>query len=152
MLKSIPIKSLLIGMLASTAFVACTNDVESVENGAVAKGEKSYVAVNIVTPNSVNSRATSNIFAPGITDEIRVKDAIFLFLDGNYNGCAQPYYTKDFEWTEDATGEGQDKKKTVLVVDGKKDEVPAYILAFALRGFSIFSFCGLYEILSPFFV
>ena len=28
------IKSLLIGMLASTAFVACTNDVETVENGA----------------------------------------------------------------------------------------------------------------------
>ena len=121
------IKSLLIGMLASTAFVACTNDESPVNNEqAVAGGEKQYVAVNIVTPNSVGSRAT---FEAGLPDEVKVKDAIFLFLDGNYNGCAEPYYTTNFTWDGDATGEGQDKKKTVLVVEGKKDEVPAYILA-----------------------
>ena len=116
-------------MLASTAFVACTNDESPVNNDqAVVNGEKSYVAVNIVTPGSVGSRA--NTFEAGDENEIRVKDAIFLFLDGKYNGCAEPYYTTNFTWSEDdATGEGQDKKKTVLVVDGKKDEVPAYILA-----------------------
>ena len=114
-------------MLASTAFVACTNDEDPVNNEqVVANGEKSYVAVNIVTPGSVNGRAT---FEPGTPDEVKVKDAIFLFLDGNYNGCAQPYYTTSFTWGGDANGEGQDKQKTVLVVDGKKDEVPAYILA-----------------------
>ena len=79
------IKSLLIGMLASTAFVACTNDVETVENGAVAKGEKNYVAVNIVTPGSVGSRATGD-FVEGTPQESAVRDAIFLFLDGNYKG------------------------------------------------------------------
>ena len=121
------IKSLLIGMLASTAFVACTNDESPVNNEqAVAGGEKQYVAVNIVTPNSVGSRAT---FEPGSADEVKVKDAIFLFLDGNYKGCAEPYYTTNLTLDEDAKGEGQDKKKTVLVVEGKKDEVPAYILA-----------------------
>ena len=37
------IKSLLIGMLASTAFVACTNEDDVVNNEqAVAKGEKQY--------------------------------------------------------------------------------------------------------------
>lgn len=114
-------------MLASTAFVACTNDESPVNNEqAVAGGEKQYIAVNIVTPNSVGSRAT---FEAGTADEVKVKDAIFLFLNGNYEGCAEPYYTTSFTWDGDAEETGQDKQKTILVVDGKKDEVPAYILA-----------------------
>ena len=123
------IKSLLIGMLASTAFVACTNDVETVENGAVAKGEKGYVSVNIVTPGSVGSRATGD-FVEGTPQESAVRDAIFLFLDGNYKGCANPYYvSRDLGWDTEGVRDDQTKKATVLVVDGVKDEVPAYIVA-----------------------
>ena len=116
-------------MLASTAFVACTNDVETVENGAVAKGEKNYVAVNIVTPGSVGSRATGD-FVEGTPQESAVRDAIFLFLDGNYKGCANPYYvSRDLGWDTEDVRDDQTKKATVLVVDGVKDEVPAYIVA-----------------------
>ena len=114
-------------MLASTAFVACTNDVETVENGAVAKGEKSYVAVNIVNPGTVGSRATGDFIA-GTTEECAVSKAVFLFLDGNYKGCANPYTTTSLNF-DDADGVGLDKEATVLVIDGIKDEVPAYIVA-----------------------
>ena len=126
------IKSLLIGMLASTAFVACTNDESPVNNEqAVVGGEKQYVAVNIVTPGSVNGRATAEDFAQGEPDEVKVKDAVFLFLNRNYEGCANPYYISNFgNWDAEGAGVGQDKQKRVLVIDGaKKDEVPAYIVA-----------------------
>ena len=126
------IKSLLIGMLASTAFVACTNDESPVNNEqAVVGGEKQYVAVNIVTPGSVNGRATAEDFAQGEPNEVKVKDAVFLFLNRNYEGCANPYYISNFgDWDAEGAGVGQDKQKRVLVIDGaKKDEVPAYIVA-----------------------
>ena len=119
-------------MLASTAFVACTNDVETVENGAVAKGEKSYVSVNIVAPGSVAGRAAASDFLAGttdeVTDEVKVNDAVFLFLNEDFEGCASPYYTNSLPTFNDAKGTGQDKQATVLVIDGAK-EVPTYLVA-----------------------
>lgn len=125
------IKSLMLGMMASAAFVACTNDVETVENGAIQAGEKGYVAVNIVTPNSISGRAlTEDDFQAGTADEVKVKDALFLFLDRNYAGCAKPFHVVNFgEWDGSASGLGQDKSKRVLVINGSKDEVPSYIVA-----------------------
>lgn len=124
------IKSLLIGMLASTAFVACTNENEPVINeqeGVVLS--KSYVAVNVVTPKGAEGRATANDFEAGSTDEVAVNGAVFLYLDANMNGCAAPYYVagNDLSWA-DANGLGQDQKANVLVVDEAK-EVPSYIVA-----------------------
>lgn len=124
------IKSLLIGMLACTALVGCSNE-EEVLNGAqaVAKGEKGYLPVNIKMPQTARSRA--NVFEAGKGDEVAVNDAVFLFLDGNYQGCANPFYVKDFSagW-EEAGGEGQDLEKTVLTIEGAKEgEVPAYVVA-----------------------
>lgn len=77
------IKSLLIGMLASTAFVACTNDVETVENGAVAKGEKSYVAVNLVTPNAGSRAGETPSYKNGSGDEVKVGKIRFYFFGDN---------------------------------------------------------------------
>lgn len=124
------IKSLLVGMLACTALVGCSNE-EEVLNGAqaVAKGEKGYLPVNIRMPQTARSRA--NVFEAGAGDEVKVNDAVFLFLDGNYKGCAEPYYVSDFSagW-EQASGEGQDLEKTVLTIEGAKEgEVPAYVVA-----------------------
>ena len=120
------IKSLLAGMLASAAFVACTNDVETVENNqGFQAGEKAYVAVNILTQGS--SRATGD-FEDGLPAESQVSKAVFLFLDGDYNGCANPFEVTSFNWeTSNATGVTQEA--TTLVIDGIKDEVPAYIVA-----------------------
>lgn len=124
------IKSLLIGMLASTAFVACTNENEPVINeqeGVVLS--KSYVAVNVVTPKGAEGRAAADDFEAGSTDEVAVNGAVFLYLDANMNGCAAPYYVagEKLSWA-DANGLGQDQKANVLVVDEAK-EVPSYIVA-----------------------
>ena len=120
------IKSLLAGMLATTAFVACTNDVETAENnGAIQAGEKSYVAVNIVAPTA--SRAASD-FVPGSAGEVAVNKAVFLFLNENFEGCADPCEVVSPDFSKDATGEGLDKEATILVLKNAK-QVPAYMVA-----------------------
>ena len=118
------IKSLLIGMLACSALVACTNENEPENNGLENAGKgKDYVAVNIVTPTGVQGRAASD-YEAGTEGEVYVNDAVFLFLDGNYNGCATPYYVDQTQlpassWT-DANKEGLDKKATLLVVENSE--------------------------------
>lgn len=122
------IKSLLIGMLASTAFVACTNEDDVVNNEqAVAGKAENYVAVNIVMPEGVQGRA--DVYDAGTDAEGTISGAVFFFFDANGNGCATPYYVdgKQLTWNP-ATGVGQDKKATVLVIDNDK-QVPAYIAA-----------------------
>lgn len=126
------IKSLLIGMLASTAFVACTNDESPVNNEQAVGGKaENYLAVNIVMPGGVTNRvADANGFDEGTTAERTIDGAVFLFFDGDNNGCATPYYVSgnNLSWS-DATGVGQDKEATVLVIENNKKQLPAYIVA-----------------------
>lgn len=131
------IKSLLVGMLACTALVGCSNEDEVLNGAEAAKGEKGYIAVNFAMPGGVQSRATTadgngngNVFESGTREEVAVKDAVFLFLDGNFKGCAKPYYIENFSggW-DDANGTGVDKENKVVVVEGAKGEVPSYIVA-----------------------
>ena len=118
------IKNLFVGMLAGAAMVACTNEeFDSNVNNAIQTGEKGYVAVNIVAPS-----ATRSTFEPGSDAEVKVTDAVFLFLDKDLNGCANPYLCSEGLDFSDAEGEGLDKEATVLVIDGAK-EVPSYIVA-----------------------
>ncbi len=125
------IKSLLVGMLACTAMVSCTND-DVLENNNVVNqaGEKSYVAVNIVTPNSISGRAAED-FLPGSSDEITVNGAVFLFLNGEFGGCATPCYVSGDElkaWSN-VTDDGKDViSSPVLVIENEK-QVPSYIVA-----------------------
>lgn len=129
------IKSLLVGMLACTALVGCSNEDEVLNGAEAAKGEKGYIAVNFAMPGGVQSRATTadgnnNKFESGSDVEVAVKDAVFLFLDGSFKGCAKPYYIKNFsEGWADAAGTGVDKENKVVVVEGAKGEVPSYIVA-----------------------
>ena len=53
------IKSLLVGMLACTALVGCSNEDEVLNGAEAAKGEKGYIAVNFAMPGGVQSRATT---------------------------------------------------------------------------------------------
>lgn len=121
-------KSLLFGLLASAAMVSCTNEVDSIENnGAIQAGETNYVSVNLVAP--ATTRATGD-FEAGLEEESAVSKAVFLFLDGKYNGCANPFTVegKDLKWGA-ADRDDQTAKATTLVIDGIKNEVPAYIVA-----------------------
>ena len=123
------IKNLFVAMLAGAAMVSCSNeDFESgVNNGAIQAGDQAFVSVNIFAPGV--TRATGG-FEDGLAAESAVSQAVFLFLDGNYNGCANPFTVsgKDLAW-ETSTTNGETKKATTLVIDGIKDEVPAYIVA-----------------------
>lgn len=128
------IKSLLIGMLACTALVGCSNE-DDVLNGAeaIAKGEKAYVAVNLAMPSEYGSRAGSE-YQVGSADEIKVNKAVFLFLDENLKGCANPFETTSDEVTlaanwSNASGTGEDKENTVLVIENGDKQVPAYVVA-----------------------
>jgi len=119
------IKSLLVGMLACTAMVSCTNE-EVLENNEVVKGgEKGYIAVNIARSTGARS------FEAGIDSEHAVSEAYFYFLDGDYNGCADVCIVPgtQLEWSAEGVADHQTKKATALVVNGIKDEVPAYIVA-----------------------
>ena len=80
------IKRLLIGMLACSAMVACTNDdlLENNEQGNQIKGDKAYVMVSIKNANGISSRGTgvdeneNPIFSDGV-DENEVGSATFFF-------------------------------------------------------------------------
>ena len=121
------IKNLFVAMLAGAAMVSCSNEEfeSGVNNGAIQAGDQAFVAVNIFAPG------VTRAFDPGTEAESDVRDAIFLFLDGNYKGCAEPcYVTSDkLSWSTDGVADHQTKKGTTLVINGIEDEVPAYIVA-----------------------
>lgn len=119
------IKSLLVGMLACTAMVSCTNDDVLENNDVIKAGEKGYIAVNIARSTGARS------FEAGIDSEHAVSEAYFYFLDGDYNGCADVCIVPgtQLKWSTEGVDDHQTKKATALVVNGIKDEVPAYIVA-----------------------
>lgn len=133
------IKSLLIGMLACSALVACTNDDllednENLENGKV---EQSYISVNLVNPV-----AKSRAFQDGDDNEQEVKRARFYLFnsDGSAYQINDATGTKNFVDTDvdelnlDPTyNSGSDNVETicqaVLVIDKSKKEPPTSIVA-----------------------
>ena len=125
------IKSLLIGMLASTAFVACTNDESPVnDTQAVAGGQESYVAVNLAMPGESRA-AEDGGFTAGSGDENNVSKAVFLFLNERFEGCAEPCEVNgiDLIWEKTGLADHQNKKATTLVIKNGDKQVPAYIVA-----------------------
>ena len=87
------IKSLLIGMLACSAMVACTNE-DVIDNGNENKGKESYLAVNLKSAHTA-SRAASDTYADGTEAENAVSKVLFFF----FNASDQAYLvdgTKSF--------------------------------------------------------
>lgn len=131
------IKSLLIGMFACTALVGCTNEelIEDPVNNPGKNGEKYYAAVNLAMPGS-SSRAASHIgFADGSTEENKINDATFFFLNANGQSCADAYYVakgieSGNETTDDATDVlgSFDQKTSTLIVMENPTEVPSSIV------------------------
>ena len=136
------IKSLLIGMLACTALVGCTNDDEPVVNNGNENSGKAYLAVKLVNP-SVNSRATGD-YADGTNAEQAVTKARFYLFKAN----GEPYDINDEstnttnpaknyvdatsleEITENPASDNVETVfKAVLVIDRSKSAPPASILA-----------------------
>ena len=140
------IKSLLIGMLACSAMVACTNEdsLENEENSAL-KGN-SYLSVNLSMGNPT-SRATQNeSFDNGTADEAAVldKNVVFLFYDasGNYvtegaiqyydstNGLSSPTSEgTNLVWNVQTDGSNVERKANPVIVLGPTKTVPAKVIA-----------------------
>ena len=127
-------------MLASTAFVACTNDVETVENGAVAKGEKSYMAVNLVTPNAGSRAAEDGKYTDGEDYEVAVENVRFYFFDKDGNaypvgkvGNDEVNYFEpkaiNFAVKEPANDNVNSQSNAVIVIEQNKNTPPASVVA-----------------------
>lgn len=81
------IKSLVVGMMACAALVACSNnDLVDDNNGNQPLEGEAYVAVAITNPNNTFGRATADDEEYGDDSENKVNDATFVFFDasGNY--------------------------------------------------------------------
>ena len=122
-------------MLASTAFVACTNEDDVINNEqTVAKGEKSYIAVNLnMTPSS---RAS---FDEGLEKESAATEALFYFFDKQGNAFdidldvvgTQNCLVKPISLADEGTVNNSVSHVAtpVLVINGSKDVLPHQILA-----------------------
>lgn len=122
------IKSLLAGMFACAALVACTNNDLVEDGGSQPLEGDAYMAVNIVMPSENGSRALGG-FEDGSPAETGVTDATFLFLDASFNGCADPCKVTEFSFDSVTSPEGaQSISKAVLIINNDRVQ-PAYVVA-----------------------
>ena len=132
----IPIKSLLIGMLACSALVACTNEdvLENIDNPVV-KGDKAYVMVNIKSANGLSSRGTgvdekeNPIFSDGI-NENEVGSATFFFYDANGKYVTKSAPGTTFSAKDPANDNVEEISNSVVVLQGLNGKnYPKYVVA-----------------------
>ena len=117
------IKSLLIGMLACTALVGCSNEDEPVvNNGNQDKGGDAYVTVKLSMSGNAASRASfaDNKFAEADPSEVKVTKATFYFLDENGQGCADKFTLENVsalnQWTDGTDNTNVDMESKAVVV------------------------------------
>ena len=128
------IKGLLIGMLACTALVGCTNENEpEVNNGNEnIGGEKAYLSVKIASANA-NSRATDGTYEKGSEAEHAVSNARFYFFDANYNAfnIGETNYKEatPSNTNQDNMNNVEEILSTVLVIQDYQGTLPKYIAA-----------------------
>lgn len=125
------IKSLLAGMFACAALVACTNN-DLVEDGGNQPLEgDAYVAVNFTMTGAGSSRAAdANGFDKADPGEVKVTSAIFFFIDANGNSCADPAPINGVDLDPWSNGTGNiDKESTPVIILKNKTATPASIVA-----------------------
>ena len=112
------IKSLLIGMLACSAMVACTNE-DPIDNGNDNQKGDAYVTVKLAMSGNAGSRAFQDgQFVDGADNEVAVNKAIFYFFDANGQGCADKFVmtnTENLAWAGSTTT-GVDQESDAIVV------------------------------------
>ena len=132
------IKRLLIGMLACSAMVACTND-DLLEENNQQNGEKAFIAINIVNSNA-NSRGTGvnkdgNLtFENGTPDENAFDNATFFFFDNSGNPYSvsngKSYVTKTYAEMNmtSSSGNVEEVSSPVLVINKSQNVPPQKLL------------------------
>ena len=131
------IKSLLIGMLACSAMVACTNtDEPEVDNGS-ANGNEYYVSVAFSMPgNSSRAAALGDFEDAANNNEIDVKNAVFYFLNDAgisvADACYVPNVDDGFTWDTQVKAEANDNVNALtnsVIVMRNPTEIPSRIVA-----------------------
>ncbi len=121
-------KSFLFGTLACVALAGCSND-DVVDNGQVDKLEgDNYMAVRFSMSGNTGSRAWDGKFAEGDEAEVKVNNAVFYFLDANYQGCATPSEIKNFDWNDGTDGTNVDLTSEAVIVIKNPVTTPKYIV------------------------
>ena len=120
------IKSLLIGMLACSAMVACTNEDAPV-NGENNKfnGEKAYLAVNIVTSEANSRAAGAEGYVDGTGNECAVGKARFYFFNADGSAYTNTttaknanYYETNLTLNKDEDNDNEEYQSTAILVIG----------------------------------
>ena len=124
------IKSLLIGMLACSALVACTNTDEPEVDNEVKQGSEYYMAVNFSMAGSATSRAFQDGAYEDGGAEINVTSAVFHFLNAAGGACADPcLVTTGLTWTDMNGANSVEKKSSRVIVMRNPTSIPASIIA-----------------------
>ena len=114
------IKSLLIGMLACSAMVACTNE-DPIDNGSENGGKaEAYMAIRLVNANGTQSRGSDGNFEYGTEEENNVATTTFYFFKAN--GEAQECVTRTLSWTTNTANPAGNIEKVsdvVIALSGK---------------------------------
>ena len=120
------IKSLLIGMLACSALVACTNE-DSPVNGENNKfdGDKAYLAVNIVTSEANSRAAGAEAYVDGTGNECAVGKARFYFFNADGSAYTNTttaknanYYETNLTLNKDEDNDNEEYQSTAILVIG----------------------------------
>ena len=114
--------------LAALAFTGCSNDDDPAAGGNENKGDDyGYVAVNIVQPKSIGTRAVANGFEYGTDDENKAESGLFFIFNADGTKYAMDNNPQSIALTTDKSGDNANNTVTpqvekiynaVLVIDG----------------------------------
>lgn len=114
-------KAILGALFAGAMLASCSSDEPVVNGGEDNNGEGGFLAVNVLAPTSVGSRAaTDGDFEVGSDAENAAPTGMFLLFDGSGNQTQAPQ-TLDLTWepANDAAAPNREKiSEAVLVIDG----------------------------------
>lgn len=137
------LKNYFYGMLACTAFAACSSDnaPEVMGNEPVESGEQQYMAIRVATPDDGAATKATGDFVVGDDAERKVKNVrIYLFnADGSVYalanntipGATLNYVDHEFTTQNTTTGNVSDQTEGVIVFQGNNNEKPDQMVALA---------------------
>lgn len=114
--------------LAALAFTGCSNDDDPAAGGNENKGDDyGYVAVNIVQPKSIGTRAAADGFEYGTNDENKAESGLFFIFNADGTIYSMDNNPQSIALTTDKSGDEANSTVTpqvekiynaVLVIDG----------------------------------
>lgn len=129
------IKSLLAGMVASAALIACTNqDIIENDNEINPSTAKAYIGIRVMDPtNGISRAATDGGFDYGTTKENAINKSLFIFYkNGEYAGTGLHEGALNVNGNPDKNTSIEANTTAVVVLQGTQgtDNYPNQVVAF----------------------